>query len=55
MSWLTRVLHQFGIVRQLPTSEDRRVRKHRRTLQKADRVIEDYRKLDATLRIVVKR
>ena len=55
MSWITELLAHFGIVRQLPTSEDRRARKQRRTIEKADRVLEDYRKLDAALRIEVKR
>lgn len=57
MSWVRRVLSEFGIARQLPTSEelDRTHRKHRRTLEKADRVIEDYRRLDGALRIYVER
>jgi queuine/archaeosine tRNA-ribosyltransferase len=55
VKWLTDVLVHFGIARQLPTAEDRREAKHRRTIRKADRVLEDYRRQDGQLRIVVKK
>jgi hypothetical protein len=55
VSWLTDLLAHFGLVRQLPTSEDRRASKTQQTLRKADRVLEDYRRQDGQLRIVVKK
>lgn len=55
MSWITDVLAQLGLIRRLPTSEARRARKVERTLRKADRVIEDYRRMDGAIKIVVER
>jgi hypothetical protein len=55
VSWLADLLAHFGMVRQLPTSEARRAERQERTIRKADRVLEDYRRLDGKLRIVVKK
>ena len=55
MSWFADLLAHLGIVRQLPTPEDTRAQKQRQTIRKADRVIEDYRRLDAALRVEVKK
>ena len=55
MNWLRSLLAHFGFAQKLIAVDTRRERKQRATIQKADRVIEDYRKLDGALRIVVKK
>lgn len=57
MSWVRRVLTLFRIAPQLPTSAElERTRpRHRQTLRKADKVIEDYRRMDGAIKITVER
>lgn len=52
MTWLRRVLAQFGLARP-PVVEAKRAARHDRTIRKADRVLADYARQDGALRIVV--
>lgn len=52
--WLAKVLAHFGHGRLSP-DERARLRRERRVLSEADRVIEEYRKLDGALRVYVQR
>lgn len=55
--WLRKVLAHFGHAPRGPERvELQRTRaQHRRVIAKADRVIEEYRKLDGALRVYVER
>jgi hypothetical protein len=56
VTWLRSVLAHFG--HQLPTRPpelDLTKAKHDRVIEKADRVIEDYRRQDGTIRILWER
>ncbi len=59
MSWLTRVLANFGLTRQLPTQRDpdlvRTRPKHQRAISKADKVLQDYKRQDAAIELRVVR
>lgn len=51
MSWLARLIARLRL--QLPTPVDPNAVKGERVIGEADRVLEDYRKQDAALRLVV--
>lgn len=52
MSLLRRMLAHFPLFR-LPTREDPKSRRARAVIREADRILEDYRKQDAALRLVI--
>lgn len=52
MSWLRRMLAHFPLVR-LSTPEDHESKRTRRVLKEADRILADYHKQDAALRLIV--
>lgn len=58
MKWLRSVLAHFPL-RAAPTRAERELEdtrpKHHATLKRADRVIEEYRKLDGVLQVYVRR
>jgi hypothetical protein len=51
MSWVRRAMTLLGLVR--PAHEVRAAARAERILRKADRILEDYKRQDATLRLIV--
>ena len=55
MTWFGKLLVHFPLTRHLVTDEEKRDRKVAQSLKRADRVLEDYRRMDVALKLQPRR